>query len=91
MLVKRLFMTTKVNPSADLDEEALSMIAESTGGSYYRARSQEDLANIYQAINQREPIEQESRTYRPSKALFYWALITSLIFWLFSFLFGRRF
>lgn len=78
MLKRSFFGSRKVNPSADLDEAMLKQIAEVSGGQYFRARSSEELQGIYGYINELEPVEQETRSYRPSKALYYWFLALSL-------------
>ncbi len=74
MLKRTLFLTQRVNPSADLDEKMLTEIALTTGGEYFRARDTSSLENIYQQINKLEPIELDNKTYRPSKALYFWFL-----------------
>ena len=74
MLKRSFFGSRKVNPSADLDEGMLRTIAEVTQGQYFRARSTEELHEIYGLISALEPVEQETRSYRPSKALYYWFL-----------------
>ena len=79
MIQQSLFGSRKVNPSADLDEEMLKQLAELTNGQYFRAKSSEELTEIYQLINDLEPVEQETRSYRPSKALFYWFLGFSML------------
>lgn len=78
MLRRTLFITQKVNPSADLDEKMLTQIALTTEGQYFRARDTEALKEIYQKINELEPIEQEGKTYRPSKAIYHWFLVVAL-------------
>ena len=70
------------NPSADLDEETLSKIAEATQGRYFRAKDTNTLAQIYELIDKLEPIEQEPETYRPFQVLYYWPLGISLCFFL---------
>ena len=70
------------NPSADLDEETLSKIAEATQGRYFRAKDTNTLAQIYELIDQLEPIEQEPETYRPFQVLYYWPLGISLCLFL---------
>lgn len=72
--MRDLFFTRRVNPSADLDEKTLSGIAELTGGQYFRARNPEELQQIYELLDQLEPVEQEAEVLRPSKALYYWPL-----------------
>jgi Ca-activated chloride channel homolog len=71
MLQRSFFGTRRINPSADLDEDMLRTIADTTGGQYYRARNTEELNKIYEEISQLEPIELETRSYQPSKALSY--------------------
>ena len=66
-----LFGPRTINPSADLDEETLTRIAESTGGRYFRARDREELEDIYAALDQLEPVDQDAETFRPTIALFY--------------------
>jgi Ca-activated chloride channel family protein len=85
MVVRDFFGSRRVNPSADLDEETLTKIAEQTGGEYFRARNPEELEKIYRLIDELEPIEQESEIFRPVKALFYFPLAGALIL---SFLWG---
>jgi len=52
-----LFGPRSVNPSADLDEATLTRIAESTGGRYFRARDIQELAQIYQLLDELAPVE----------------------------------
>ena len=78
MMQRSFFGSRKVNPSADLDEDMLKQLAELTEGQYFRARSTQELTAIYQAINKLEPVEQETRSFRPTKALYYWFLCFSL-------------
>ena len=70
------------NPSADLDEETLSKIAEATQGRYFRAKNTNTIAKIYELIVKLEPIEQEPETYRPFQVLYYWPLGVSLCLFL---------
>ncbi|MDP6374475.1 MAG: VWA domain-containing protein [Pseudomonadales bacterium] len=63
-----------INPSSELDEETLSAIASKTNGRYFRAQNTEKLVEIYQLIDEMEPIEQEPETYRPIAALYRWPL-----------------
>ncbi|WP_434339470.1 vWA domain-containing protein [Motilimonas cestriensis] len=79
MIQRSLFGSHKVNPSADLDEKTLSNIATMTGGQYFRARSSEDLEQIYQTLDQLEPIANEEQSFRPEKNLFFWPLLLSLM------------
>jgi Ca-activated chloride channel family protein len=70
MMVNELFMTRKVNTAQDLDETTLKAIARETGGQYFRARDQKELASIYDTINQLEPVQQASQTWRPQTEWF---------------------
>jgi Ca-activated chloride channel family protein len=79
-VVQRTFFGSRsVNPSAELDEETLTQIAESTGGRYFRARDVNDLVEIYQELDRLEAIEQDDQTYRPTKILFFWPLGAALL------------
>ncbi|MEM0953010.1 MAG: VWA domain-containing protein [Pseudomonadota bacterium] len=65
------FGSQVVNPSRDLDERTLRQIANMTGGNYFRARDPAELVNIYELLDQLEPVEQENQSYRPQKSLFH--------------------
>ena len=73
------FGSRQVNPSAELDESTLQEIARQTGGQYFRARNPRELAAIYEALDQLEPVEQESAIYRPRQALGYLPLTGALL------------
>lgn len=93
MTVRSFFGTTsQVNPSADLDEATLRAIAEQTGGQYFRARDPREMVEIYEVLNQLEPVP-EDVTYRPSKSLYHWPLLGALLVaggWLAGGLIPRR-
>lgn len=74
MLVQDFFGQRVVNPSADLDEDTLREIAERTGGTYFRARDAEGLAEIYRILDELEPVESDVESIRPVDELFYWPL-----------------
>ncbi|MDE1358301.1 VWA domain-containing protein [Vibrio aestuarianus] len=80
MMVKEFFMTRKVNTAQDLDENTLTDIANITGGQYFRARNSQDLTNIYDTINQLEPISQATQTWRPQTEWFGYPLLVALMF-----------
>ena len=73
------FGSRQVNPSAELDEASLQEIARLTGGQYFRARNPQELATIYQLMDQLEPVEQETVSYRPRQALGYLPLLLALL------------
>lgn len=72
--VPTLFGQRVVDPSADLDEETLQAIADTTGGAYFRAKNVEGLATIYRKIDELEPVAAEPLYLRPTKELFPWPL-----------------
>jgi Ca-activated chloride channel family protein len=79
MVVRSLFGTRRVNPSADLDERTLQAIADKTGGRYFRARDAAELEAIYQLLDELEPVERDPQMFRPVQALFYWPLAAALL------------
>lgn len=79
MTQRSIFGSHQVNPSADLDEKTLSNIASMTGGQYFRARSSDDLEQIYQTLDKLEPIASEEQSFRPETNWFYWPLLLSLM------------
>jgi Ca-activated chloride channel family protein len=74
MMVKDFFGSRLVNPSADLDEDTLKAIAERTGGTYFRARDVQALEEIYEKLDELEPVESDEETVRPVDELFFWPL-----------------
>lgn len=79
MLVRSLFGTRRVNPSADLDEKTLKAIADTTGGRYFRARNTEELDQIYTLLDELEPVEKDKQYFRPRSELFHWPLALALV------------
>lgn len=78
MTVPGFFGSRRVNPSAELDEQGLREIARRTGGQYFRARDPQELAAIYQLLDELEPVEQAAAIYRPRQALGYLPLLAAL-------------
>ncbi|NNC66275.1 MAG: VWA domain-containing protein [Gammaproteobacteria bacterium] len=74
VLVRSLFGVRQVNPSADLDEETLTTIAEGTGGAYFRARDIEGFQRIYEVLDELEPAATDESGFRPIVEHFYWPL-----------------
>jgi len=74
LTVRSLFGLREINPSADLDEETLTAIAEMTGGRYFRARDTSEFAEIYKILDELEPAESDERGFRPVTELFHWPL-----------------
>lgn len=65
--------------NTEIDEKTLQSIADTTGGKYFRARDINELNKIYALIDQLEPIEQESQSFRPIQALYFWPLSLAFI------------
>ncbi|KFZ31501.1 IMP dehydrogenase [Pseudidiomarina salinarum] len=72
VVVEGFFGKRRVNPSRDLDEDMLRSLAERTGGEYFRARSTEELEQIYALLDAYEPVTGDEQLRRPQSALFYW-------------------
>ena len=70
-----LFGQRVINPSSDLDERSLLKIAKDTGGEYFRAKSSQELAQIYTILDMLEPVEGSDKTLRPRQELFYIPLL----------------
>ena len=79
MIQQSVFGRRTVNPSQDLDERLLTQLAQETGGRYFRARDLNELNQIYQLIDQLEPIERDNLTYRPQRSLLHWPLSIALL------------
>jgi len=78
-LVRGLFGTFRNNPSKDLDESTLADIAKLTGGRYFRGEDMATLDEIYNLLDQLEPIESDQATLRPRRALYFWPLGMALV------------
>ena len=74
---------------AEIDEAALQKMAESTGGRYFRARDVGELAGIYQALDQLEPIELEAPQRQHQRPLYHYPLALALLLLLIALL-ARR-
>ena len=68
------FGVQKINPSAQLDEKTLRGIADLTGGRYFRAHDTKEMIEIYELLDELEPVEQDDEKFRPTSALFQWPL-----------------
>jgi Ca-activated chloride channel family protein len=67
-----------------LDETTLKAVADTTGGEYFHADDRDDLERIYQTLDQLNPKQVETVSYRPERELYFWplgfALILTLLF-----------
>ena len=78
LIQRTLFGARRVNPSADLDEAGLRMLADTTGGRYFRARNPAELDAIYRELDSLEPVAQAPDTVRPLRSLAHWPLAVAL-------------
>ena len=68
------------NSTGAIDEETLKMIADETGGQYYRAKETDQLRDIYNKIDELEKREEEDASFiRPSKDVFFWPLLGTVL------------
>jgi Ca-activated chloride channel family protein len=72
--VASLFGQAAIPSGAELDETTLRAVADTTGGSYFRADDTESLLRVYAEIDKLEPTEGEAEMIRPVRALFFWPL-----------------
>ena len=73
------FGLRRTNPSAQLDEKTLRAIASLSGGRYFRARDTQELAKIYDLLDELEPLPRDTQSLRPVRALFVWPLAFALL------------
>ena len=66
-------------PASKIDEAALQMVAEKTGGKYFRAYNSQELVQIYHEIDQIETTEQAPQQYRLIDEMYVWPLGVSLL------------
>ena len=64
---------------SEIDEATLRAIAETTGGRYFRARDLDQLAEIYQLLDELEPVQQDADYFRPVSSLYQWPLLAAAL------------
>jgi len=79
MVTQTIFGERTINPTHDLDEDAMREVAAQTGGQYFRARNIEELAQVHAALDQLEPIDYDDQTYRPVRSLYHWPLAVAFV------------
>ena len=62
-----------------LDEEALQAMAQITHGDSFLAINREQLAGVYQRLDQIETLEVKTVSHRPRRDLFFWPLAAALL------------
>jgi len=66
-----------------LDEKTLENIASITGGSYFHANDREELEAIYTQLDEVNPRQVETQSYRPLTDLYHWPLAAGMLLTLF--------
>ena len=79
-LVETFFGKQFIWQEVDLDEETLQMIAQKTGGKYFRATNTRALEEIYKEIDKLEKTKVKVKEYMESNELFVWFVFTGLAF-----------
>ncbi len=63
----------------ELDLQTLEQISALSGGVFFRASNGDQLHEVYQSLQQLEPKEINSISYRPKESLFIWPLAIALV------------
>lgn len=88
--VQDFFGNTVYQPMpVDIDEETLKLIAEKTGGMYFRATDTASLKNIYEEIDRLETTPIEEKGYLEYKELYPYVLILALFLLLLEIVLGN--
>lgn len=75
----------------EIDEETLTAIAERTGGRYFRARSEEELEDIYTEIDKMEKTKIKVNEYIQYEELFFGFLLTGFVLLLLEMLLSQTY
>ena len=70
-----------------LDEKTLENIASITGGSYFHANDRDELEAIYTRLDEVNPRQVETQSYRPLTDLYHWPLAAGVLLSLFYIMF----
>ena len=62
-----------------LDEPALRAVAQVTKGEYFLAMNREELAGVYERLDQIETHEAKTVSHRPRRELFFWPVAAALL------------
>ena len=62
-----------------LDEKTLENIAATTGGGYFHANDRQELEAIYQHLDEINPRQVETQSYRPLTDLYYWPMAVGIL------------
>ncbi len=75
----RFFGMAATSFGNEIDEKTLQLIAEKSGGNYFRAYHTKELSEIYRYIDQLESIKQTHQRYRPVTELYFWPALAALL------------
>lgn len=67
---------------SDLDERALRMIADQTGGKYFRADDVRTIENAFRSIDQAQKIQFQAQSYLVTTELFTWVAVPGVTLFL---------
>ena len=70
-----------------LDEKTLESIATTTGGGYFHANDRQELETIYAHLDEINPRQVETQSYRPLTELYTWPLAAGMLLSLFYIMF----
>jgi Ca-activated chloride channel family protein len=70
-----------------LDEKTLKSISSITGGGYFHANDRQELEAIYAHLDEINPRQVETQSYRPLSDLYHWPLAASMLLTLFYIMF----
>lgn len=62
-----------------LDESALRSVSQLTGGEYFLAMNRQELAGVYERLDQIETRDVETVSHRPRRDLFHWPVAAALL------------
>jgi Ca-activated chloride channel family protein len=79
LVINSLLGPQVINPVSDLDQDVLKTIAKQTGGLYFRAANAEDLYQVYQTMDQIEPVAADAGRFHPVTPLYAWPLAVALL------------
>lgn len=74
IIIHTIGIGTNNNGVYNLDDKTLRAIAETTGGRYFNAANSEELAQVYETLNEMEPIEFEATGFTPVTMLYYYPI-----------------
>ncbi len=63
----------------ELDEKTLKEIASVTGGSYFNAQDSKQLEGVYEKLNELQPVEYQTESYRPVELLYWYPLLACVM------------